>query len=232
MIDRSTLISELDSILKTCVDSVNNLLVYQKMNQNDARVTFFKHFINVLDSTILSLIVAHKYFGNYEWWKEVNFEYNLTSRPVDYAKEMDYYDQVITLSYFVLTFGSFESSLRLICKQHDPSLYQTQRDFNPLCKGIVRKLKLKNRDKFIDLIAKLRNAIHTNGLYVPKGNMKNDRIFWNKMIFVFNENKPITFQSLWSSLIPISREIIHLFNEIINSNDIKSISYYPDPTEL
>jgi hypothetical protein len=80
MIDRSTLISELDSILKTCVDSVNNLLVYQKMNQNDARVTFFKHFINVLDSTILSLIVAHKYFGNYEWWKEVNFEYNLTSR--------------------------------------------------------------------------------------------------------------------------------------------------------
>jgi hypothetical protein len=61
--------------------------------------------------------------------------------------------------------------------------------------------------------------------------MKNDKIIWNKMRFVFNENKPITFQSLWSSLIPISREIIDSFNEIINSNDIKRIPYYPDPTE-
>ena len=100
-----------------------------------------------------------------------------------------------------------------------------------MCKGIVKKLKLKNQDKFIDLISKLRNAIHTNGLYVPKGNMKNDKIIWNKMRFVFNENKSITFQSLWSSLIPISKEIIDLFSEIMNSNDIKRISYYPDPTE-
>src|SRR5919198_2099453 len=231
MVARSTLISELDSILKSCVDSVKNLLEYQKLNQNDARVTFFKHFINVLDSTILSLIIAHKYFGNDEWWREVNIEYNLTPRPVDHVKEIEYYDQVITLAYFVLTFGSFESSLRLICKQYNPNLYQTQRDFNPLCKGMVNKLKLKNRDKFIDLISKLRNAIHTNGLYVPKGNMKNDKIIWNKMRFVFNENKSITFQSLWSSLIPISKEIMYLFSEIINSDDIKRISYYPDPTE-
>jgi hypothetical protein len=156
MVARSTLISELDSILKSCVDSVKNLLEYQKLNQNDARVTFFKHFINVLDSTILSFIIAHKYFGNDEWWREVNNEYKLTPRPVDHVKEIEYYDQVITLAYFVLTFGSFESSLRLICKQYDPNLYQTQRDFNPLCKGIVNKLKLKNRDKFIDLISKLR----------------------------------------------------------------------------
>ena len=177
------------------------------------------------------MINAHKYFGNYEWWKKVNFEYNLTPRPVDYANELDYYDQVITLAYFVLTFGSFESSLRLICKQYDPHLYQTQVAFNPLCKGIIKKLRLKNRDKFIDLISKLRNAIHTNGLYVPKGNLKNDKIIWNNMVFVSNENQPITFQSLWSSLIPISKEIRDLFNEIIDSNDIKHISYYPDPTE-
>jgi hypothetical protein len=143
MVPRSTLISELDSILKSCVDSVKNLLEYQKLNQNDARVTFFKHFINVLDSTILSLIIAHKYFGNDEWWREANIEYNLTSRPVDHAKEIDYYDQVLTLAYFVLTFGSFESSLRLICKQYHPNLYQAQRDFNPLCKGIINKLNLK-----------------------------------------------------------------------------------------
>jgi hypothetical protein len=61
--------------------------------------------------------------------------------------------------------------------------------------------------------------------------MKNDKIIWNKMMFVFNENKPITFQSLWSSLIPISKEIMDLFNKIINSNDIKRISYYHDPAE-
>ena len=61
--DRITLINELESLLKQCFDTIDNLRSYQHIKENDARLTFFKHLVNGLDSTILFLIVARKYFG-------------------------------------------------------------------------------------------------------------------------------------------------------------------------
>jgi hypothetical protein len=81
----------------------------------------------------------------------------------------------------------------------------------------------KNKDRFIDLITSIRNSIHNNGLYVPRGVKKSNRIVWNNMIFRFDENKPIVVKDLWSYLIPFSNEIYKTFNDIINSSEIKSM---------
>lgn len=230
MTDRTPLINDLESLLKECFNTIDNLRCYQRISENDARVTFFKH--NVIDSTILFLVIAHKYLGNEDWWKEMQRNYGLSIRPITFDREFDYYDQLVTISFFHLVFSSFESSIRLIVKQYDSNLYELQRNFNPLCKGLVSKLKLGNKDTFIDLISSIRNSIHNNGLYVPKRSTNKPRkIVWNNMLFRFDENKPIIIKDLWSHLVPFTKEINKTFNDIINSHEIMKIRYYEDPTE-
>jgi hypothetical protein len=228
---RKELISDLESFLNDCFQTINNLTTYQRINENDARVTFFKHLVNVIDSTILSFLMAHKYLGDENWWIQIQKEYNLSTRPIPFYREFDYHDQVVTNSFFLLMFSCFESSIRLIVKRYDPKFYESQRDFNPLSKGLIRQLKLDNKDKFIDLVSSIRNSIHTNGLYVPRGSTKNKRIVWNNTIFGFDEDKPIKIKDLWLNLIPISREVYKIFSNIINTDEIKRIGYYDDPTE-
>jgi hypothetical protein len=58
-----------------------------------------------------------------------------------------------------------------------------------------------------------------------------NKIEWNNIIFNFDEDKPIATKDLWSGLIPISREVCIIFNRIINSDEIKKITFYDDPTE-
>ena len=119
MVNRKQLISDLESFFQECFDAVKNLNSYQKISQNDARITFFKHMANVVDSTILFLVVAHKYLGDESWWKDIQKEYVLSLRPVPLDREFDYYDQVVTISYFQLIFSVFESSTRLIVKTYN-----------------------------------------------------------------------------------------------------------------
>jgi hypothetical protein len=123
----------------------------------------------------------------------------------------------------LLLISSFESSIRLIIKRYDSNLYQSQRDFNPLCKELISKLKLYNKDKFIDVISTIRNGIHNKGVYIPRA------VEWNNVIFHFDENKPISIT--WSNLVSFSKEIYKIFTDIINSNQIKKIAYYHDPIE-
>jgi hypothetical protein len=233
---RLELIKDLDEILQSCSETVENLLEYQKLNQDDTRVSFFKHYINTLDSTILSLVFSHKYLGSEEWWNDTQKEYSLSLRPIEFDREFDYYDQMIILYYFHFTFSSLESSIRLICKRYDPELYSTQkRSFSSLFTKLIINLDItdrKERIKFIDLISSIRNSIHNNGVYVPTNdNEKPKRIQWNKTFFVFKPNRPIEFD-IWNHFISISKEILKIYTEIINSLEIKKIIYFSDPMEL
>jgi hypothetical protein len=204
-------------------------MVTEHIKETDVRVTFFKHFVVVVDSTLLSLILSHKYLGNEDWWIQIQREYELSTRPIPFDREFDYYDQVVTNSYFLYIFSSFESSLKLIVERYDPQLYESQKDFNPLCKKFLKDLSLKNEmtDEFIDVISSVRNSIHNNGRYVIESRL----IKWNNLDFEFNKNKPISMAEYWLWLLPISKEIYRIFINIVNSDEIKKIAYYDDPTE-
>lgn len=76
MADRKFLIAQIDGLLKECSTQISNLVDDQKMNEHDARVAFYKHMNNILNSTTLSLILAHKYLGSFNL-KELHKEYNL-----------------------------------------------------------------------------------------------------------------------------------------------------------
>jgi hypothetical protein len=97
----------------------------------------------VLNSATISLILAHKYLGDENWWKDIHNKYDLSKRPYDYVREFNYFDQTIMNGYFLFIFNSFEHSLRLICKQYNNTLYQNQRNsLSALCKGMIKGLAL------------------------------------------------------------------------------------------
>ena len=94
-------------------------------------------------------------------------------------------------------------------------------------------LRLKRRDKFIDLITWLRNSFHNNGVFIPSGELTGRKIVWNNTTYFFNENQPIKDSKgdMWLSFVPISREIMSFFKDIIQSKDVGNFGYYHDPTE-
>jgi len=231
MTDRIIVISELESLVQQCFSTLDDLLLIQKFSENDARVTFFKHIVNVIDSSIIFLVTAHRYFDE-SWWNDTQQIYNLSKRRLPFEREFDYCDQMISMSYFFFLFSSFEHSIRRIIQVYNPELYNSQSNISPLLKGLIKKLELDNKDRFIDLIILIRNSLHNNGLFIPRGTSPNRKIIWKGIPFHFDKNKSIEMKDLWIRWISISKEIVSIFNSIINSEKIKKIRYFPDPTEL
>ncbi|MPZ07430.1 MAG: hypothetical protein GEU26_13625 [Nitrososphaeraceae archaeon] len=233
MAKRKQLIKQIDSLVNECSNIIYNLLEIQKLKQNDVRVAFFKHLHNILDPTVLSLIIVDKYLDDSNL-EAIHNEYTLSRRLYGYDKERQFFDQIVMNYYFLFTFNVFEHAMRLICAKYNNKLFQEQeKSFNGLCKGMTKDLGLKKRDKFIDLIIYLRNSFHNNGLFVPAGSLKDTEIRWNKTIYYFNKNRPIKESKgdIWLSFVPISQEIITFFNEIISSVPVQKFSYYVDLTE-
>jgi len=145
----------------------------------------------------------------------------------------------------LFAFNEFEHAIRLICKQYDYDLYVDQENsINAMCKGIMKRLGCRNkRDSFIDLITYLRNSSHNNGLFVPRrkkggkilsdDELKDRNIMWNDTIFYFKKDQRIKDSKgdLWLSLVPIIKEILMMFNEIIYSERVHRITYIIDPSE-
>ena len=62
----------------------------------------------------------------------------------------------------------------------------------------------------------------------PRNSTISRKIVWKNIAFHFDKNKQFTKEELWLHWINITKETINLFNKIINSNEIKKISYYND----
>jgi hypothetical protein len=229
-VNRKWLIRELDSLLKENIDRVYYLLG-QKLREDDARVTFFKHINIVLSSAIISLIFVDRHLNTPDWLNCIRTEYSLSDRKGIRFRELNYYSQTTVNGTFIQIFNSFEHAIRRICEKYDNRLYESKKgSIGPLCKKFFSQLELNNKNKFIDLITYLRNSLHNNGLYMPLRDPENKEIEWNDTIFTFIVNEPIR-SDLWRSLVPICREITGLFNEIISTKAIEEISEFPDHTE-
>ena len=229
-VNRKWLIRELDSLLKENLDCVYYLLG-QKLREDDARVTFYKHINIVLSSAIISLIFVDKHLDTPNWLNCIRAEYSLSDRRAIRYRELNYYYQTTVNCTFIHLFNAFEHAIRRICEKYDNRLYESKKgSIGLLCKKLFRQLELNNKDEFIDLITHLRNSLHNNGLYMPLRDLENKEIEWNDTIFSFIVNQPIK-SDLWRSLIPICKETTCLFNEIISTKTIKEISGFPDYTE-
>ena len=113
MSDRIIVINELELLVQQCFSTLDDLLLIQKFSENDARVTFFKHIVNVIDSSIIFLVTAHRYFGDESWWNDTheciiyqNAEYLLIENLIIVIRRFQ-----CLISFL---FSSFEHSIRQI----------------------------------------------------------------------------------------------------------------------
>jgi hypothetical protein len=60
MMERITLINELEFLLQECFKTIDNFRGPKQIKENDARVAFFKHLVNVINYTLLFLIMSKK----------------------------------------------------------------------------------------------------------------------------------------------------------------------------
>lgn len=238
MIERLELIKKLEELFQVFDKKKYDLLTIQRRAQNDARVTFYKHSLNTINSTIYFLIFTHKYLGNKTWWKEIDIDYDLHPRTFEiklddnYSREFDYIDQHIGNSYLIFIFSSFEHSFRLISEVFDANSFETNKDsFESLFKNIIKGIvPTENKNNFIEVATTVRNSIHNNGAYVARSKKDRQILKWDGRAYSFKHQKPIQ-TDLWKFNIDFTNEVITIFDRILGNQTLYLKRYIPDPTE-
>jgi hypothetical protein len=130
-------------------------------------------------------------------------------------------------------FNAFEHSFRIISKNYDTNLYEQQENsINSLFTAFLRPLQLNvdNRAQFINVVSRVRNSIHNNGVFVsPKE--KNAKFVWDNHPYEFDHGKPITIPDIWLHYIKFTKEFVAIFDEISGSVEVQKNRYYVDITE-
>lgn len=229
-----------------CQLKEQNLLISSKL-QNDIRVTFYKHMMNVLDSSIHLVVFSDTHLFTESWWSETLHKYGIRRRlfAIEEIRDreigIDYLDQHIVFSYFMFVYSAFEHSLRVICKHIYPNIYAFKtpygeeriRDFKTQFEMLARELKFmdNNLQNFIEIVVKFRNSIHNNGVYVnEKGN--SPTFPWNEEMYEFKNGISIRVNSndLWSDYVQFTDELIRVFGEIVNKLTDPYIEDITEPT--
>ena len=180
MVDRENLIRILDNLLQALFKKERFLLDEINLKQNDTRVTFYKHMMNTIDSTIHLIIFTHRYLPEGHWWTSTHNEYKLSKRlfanglEENYIQEFKYIDEHIAFSYYHAIFHSFEASIRFLSLNYLSNYYLKGKrgekippGFRNLFESFLSKVDLWNEENknFIEIVVKFRNSIHINGIY-------------------------------------------------------------------
>jgi hypothetical protein len=231
---RKDIVKNLELLFQSCIREEQQLLVKKKLKQNDARITFYKHLINTINSTIHLVVFSDTHLFEENWWENPLPKYNISQRffaqkYIDSReKEIDYIDEHIMTSYFIFIFHTFEHSFKIICKKYFPDdYYQTNnkgekriRNFKNLFDITIPKFNLWNdeRQRFIEIVVKFRNIIHANGVYTnDKG--KSSTYSWNnnKYSFIHGQQIEVKDSDLWTEYTRFSKEFIKIFDGIVIS---------------
>ena len=219
------IIKEIEELFQHCFIKEQNLLLIQKLEQNDARLTFYKHYLVIMDATIHLLILTDKYARypqDLNNWKEIHREYNIEERFFsrkelpNYEATVNYLDQSIGLSYFGSIFNIFEHSFRIISENYAPQLYSEQeKSINSLFTGILSKLELNDKEKcqFINIVTRLRNSNHNNGVFISPAD-KSSKYTWKNTSYEFSHGKPIKIPDIWNHYIKFTKEFIKIFDDL------------------
>ena len=218
--------------------------------QNDVRVTFYKHLINTINSSIHLVIFSNSTLLDDKWWSNNLREYKIPKRHFAHnivysiEKEIDYIDQHLLFSYFIFVLHTFESSFRIICKQcfrddyyiTTPKGDKKKRDFKNLCEVILQKVDLFDieRKNFIEIIVKFRNSIHNNGIYIHDEERSPPPYKWKNNPYLFYHGKSIELEKgrdLWTEYFRFTKELINIFEGFTKSSKVQNQPYIIDDTE-
>lgn len=189
----------------------------------DARITTFSKFINVSNSTQLSLTFVGHHLLDPEWWiKTAKKDLPVSDKNI-YVNE---YHSISKIAFVQFIFSSIESGLRLILKAVDPNACNNgTAEFKSIYDCILNtKLinKPPNSIELLDLLRLVRNTIHNNGVYFHR-NGNNQSVTYKGKQYDFVIEQAIDFVT-WEFLIQISKDLLELMNSIIRDETVKNIS--------
>ena len=247
--DKIQIIRNLEALFRVCYSKEQDLL-HVGGKQNDARVTFYKHLINTINSSIHLMIFSETTLLTEDWWLKKLPKYKInkrvfSTRPQESRGiEVDYIDQYLLFSYFNFIFHTFESSIRIICENCFNDEYyiakengeRKKRDIKNLCGVILNKLNLldKDRENFLEIVVKFRNSLHNNGVFINEKQKSPSPYKWKHNSSVFNHGEQITLDNnsdLWTEYFRFTREFISIFTDVINHPTVKKYRFIEDITE-
>ncbi|HJR48956.1 MAG TPA: hypothetical protein VJ799_12435 [Nitrososphaeraceae archaeon] len=250
MIKKKAIIRNLEMLFQVCY-SREQYHLSSGRHQDDVRVTFYKHLINTINSSIHLVIFSNSALLENDWWSKKLPEYKIQKRHfannnvVSIEKEIDYIDQHLLFSFFIFVFHTFESSFRIICFECFYNDYyitrkdgkKKKRDFKNLYDVVLGKLKLLNSDReiFIEIVVKFRNSIHTNGVYLNDKENSPPPYRWKNHPYTFNHGEQIVLekdQDLWTEYFRFTREFIDIFEDVIKCSEVQKQKHIKDITEV
>jgi len=207
VIYRDTIIKDLENLFQICINQEVELL--NNHDQNDARVTFFKHLNNTIDASIHLMVLMDKHFRNphdFKTWKKNHENYGIKERKwhptpyENYVTEIAYTDEYLLNSYFTFIFHTFEYAFRSIfIKLYRDDYFnirngkKTPKSFSNLWEMFVKRTSFKPdevRNNFKIIVFNFRNSIHNNGIFVSPSGDSID-IPWNDDTYHLEHGKRI-----------------------------------------
>lgn len=247
--EKIQIIRNLEALFQVCFSKEQDFLRVGG-KQNDARVTFHKHLINTLNSSIHFMIFSDTTLLTEDWWSKKLPKYKINKRVFSTSPqesrqiEVGYIDRYLLFSYFNFIFHTFESSFRIICENcFKVESYiikengeRKKRDIRNLCEVILKKLDLLDNDRqnFLEIVVKFRNSLHNNGVFNNEKQKSPPPYKWKHNSYVFNHGEQITLEDnsdLWTEYFRFTRELISIFTEVINHPTVKKYRFIEDITE-
>lgn len=250
--EKTQIIRNLEALFQVCYSKEQNFLRTGGGKQNDARVTFHKHLISTLNSTIHLMIFSDTTLSTEDWWAKKLPKYKINKRIFSTSTlesrqiEKRYIDRYLQFSFFNSVFQTFESSFRIICEKcfRDENYIskengeKNKRDIKDLCEVILRKLDLldKDRENFLEIVIHFKNSLHNNGVYISENQKSTPTTYrWKHNSYLFSHSKQIKLESnsdLWTEYIKFTRELISIFTEVIDHPTVKKYRFIEDITEI
>ncbi len=247
--EKIQIIRNLEAIIQVCILKERDFLRVGG-RQNDARVTFFKHMIKTVNTSIHFTIFSDTTLLTEDWWLKKMSKYKINKRifstiPLESRQiEKSYIEQYLLVSYFDFIFHIFESSFRIICENCFNDIYYVTKenkerekmDIKNLCEVILKKLNLMNKDRknFLEIVIKFRDSLHTNGVFINEKQEPPPVYKWKQNSYAFKDGEQITLENnsdLWAEYFRFTREFINIFTEVIEHPTVKKYRFIVDITE-
>ena len=197
-------------------DSYKIVASYGYDDNKDCRNVLYKLLIEAAQTNVILFHLIGEHFGNLKIWEKQNF-ISEQQKEEFLRNRLGFIISDLRENLFVNVFLRFENFIKLISDSQN----LTGEKINKLSKDLIDKLGLDQDYKnLIDLLTHIRNTIHTEGFHT-----RDDKtITYKGKSFELKKDHPATFYNE-DFLHFLIEEINSFFLEIINSNNVKSISF-------
>jgi len=191
--------------------------------RQDTRRAYFEIIQVVLRNRQFSDLLLRNQLTDPQWWVEEGGGFDpehLTESVIGWLTGMQ-------LSTFHNLLSITEATLRAIVRAEPKLGIRAEADYGMLVPALLKRISLFGEYEWLfDLLAKIRNTIHNNGIYFPRGPGKAATITYQERTFTFEKgNQPSVMDE--GAVYLVADWLNQAMYDIVTSPDIAAIPYCP-----